>query len=60
MRVVACVDGHQDLFRLLGRDPEFEPLAAIELGVFSLLVHEHALARAQLAVVTSPLAGLLR
>ena len=40
-----CVDGRQDVYRLLGRDPETNPLSALEFAVFARLVEEIAIDR---------------
>jgi len=42
---VLCAEGGQDIYRLLGRDPEEEPLSALEFAVFIEAVLEIARAR---------------
>lgn len=36
-----CRYGHQDVFRLLGRDPQRRPLTNLELRLFAEALYEH-------------------
>lgn len=36
-----CRFGHQDVYRILGRDPFASPLTSLERGVFVRCVQEH-------------------
>lgn len=40
-RAFICRYGHQDIYRLLGRDPAREPLTTLERMLFAMCVQEH-------------------
>jgi hypothetical protein len=40
-RAAICRYAHQDIYRVLGRDPLTEPLTPLELAVFTACVSEH-------------------
>ncbi len=40
-RAFACRYGHQDIYRLLGRDPAEQPLTRFEYAVFIKCIEKH-------------------